>query len=136
MKTLRILVPSILAFMLSGCFLLDPLNKSTKALEETRSFAEVEHAVVAPDEIFRRIPEIALVNKWTVFQQFPKRRLIVLIDIPGFVNSTKTGVFVTAAVGGGSKIEVCSQSWYARHHVARVLAGALDKPAHSMEKEK
>src|ERR1044071_9375806 len=68
-------------------------GSSTRALEKARSEAVREDFPLAYDDCFREVLKIAGVEKWEAFIKDKKKGVIVVIGIPGAVNTTEVGVF-------------------------------------------
>lgn len=67
------------------------------------------------------------VKNLEVFLQDRKKKKIVVMGIPGHVNTTEAGIFFTAIEGKGTAVEVASLSTAAKIKAANMIFAALGK---------
>ncbi len=70
------------------------------------------------------------VKNFEVFLQDRRRRIIVLMGVPGSVNTTEVGVFFTPLENAATGVEVSSLSTSAKIKVADILFSHLGKEFH------
>ena len=130
------LVLSVLLF--SGCAstieaIKAVLGSSTKALEEARVEALSQTYACDYDQCFDAVIDLAKEKKLTVFIKDRKKSRIVLMGIPGSVDTTEVGVFFLSFGPQETKLEVASLSLSARDKVAEMVFENLSK-AYSLVK--
>ena len=77
-------------------------------------------------DVYEAILDIATKSKYHVFLKDEVRGFIVLMDVPGMVDTTEVGVYVTSLAGGGRvRVEVSSRSTPAKRVVAERILNAL-----------
>ena len=96
-------------------------GSSTKALEEARSDASVKSFNCDYEECFDAVLGIAKKNKLTIFINEKKRSRLVLMGIPGSVDTTEVGVFFLTFSARETKIEVTSLSLQAKEKAAEMI---------------
>jgi signal recognition particle GTPase len=119
-------------FILCGCARIQEAAKvvwgsSTKALEDNRASATVKTYECFPGACFDTMMGIAQEKKYEVFISERKNNRIVLVGIPGSVDTTEVGIFITALKMKETKIEIVSLSSIAQQTVSIALFGQLDK---------
>jgi hypothetical protein len=144
-----------------GCrSLVEPVKvfwgSSTKALEEARaealkktyqcSQAECMDVVVEmtkvkkPEPTVEKITEIkdkAAVEEvplnLRLFQQNRKKGLLVVMDVPGAINTTEVGVFFVPQENALTRLEISSLSELAKVNAAQLIFAELDKHFNPVE---
>ncbi|MBF0122297.1 MAG: hypothetical protein HQL21_02670 [Candidatus Omnitrophica bacterium] len=116
----------------SGCATLWDAPKnivgfSTKDMEDARSESLYQSYQGDFLGIFQAIIEIANENKYYVFSQDEVRGMAIIMNIPGAVDTTEVGVFLTSLDTGNVKVELSSRSAPAKKTVAQVLFLDLGK---------
>nr|CAX68906.1 hypothetical protein JG1_0200 [uncultured bacterium] len=130
MKNKLILLAFVL--VLNGCSTLLNTPKSligisTKHLEDARANSLYQSYSCSFDQCYQTVLEIGKEQKYTAYLKKPGEGLIVFMNIPGAVDTTEVGVFLTA-ISSGVKIEVSSLSSPAKRTVAQaVFSGLSDK---------
>ncbi|MBF0486120.1 MAG: hypothetical protein HQL16_06375 [Candidatus Omnitrophica bacterium] len=125
MKKQFIIVASLC--VLAGCASLSDVPKkvagvSTRVLEDTRAHSIYQSYDCDTTACFDSVLDVARKNKYVVFMKDDIRGFIVLMGIPGCVDTTEVGVFLTPqADGKGVKVEISSRSSPAKRTVALVL---------------
>ncbi len=71
--------------------------------------------------------DLAPLRELHVFLKDPKRNLIVLMGVPGSIDTTEVGIFLTTAGDGATLIEIASLSKLAKAKVAEILLPELKK---------
>ena len=128
----KIIVMSSLIFC-SGCTTLCDAPKniigfSTKDIEVARAESLYQSYQGEFSDVFNAVIDIAKENKYYIFTKDEIRGMIILMDIPGAVDTTEVGVFVTSLEGKkGVKVELSSRSTPAKRTVAQGLFLNLGK---------
>lgn len=123
----------LLAGLSAGCAVVKdaPLNVagwSTRDLEDARRNSVYGSYSCGAREAFETVFKIAEDSGYTVFRRDEGRGMVVLMGIPGAVNTTEVAVYINPALKAeGVKIEVASRSAYARRLVARNLLGVFSE---------
>ena len=66
-------------------------------------------------------------NNYLIFQKDEVKGYIILMGIPGYVNTTEVGVFLVEVSGHETRVELSSLSTNAKRAVAKTLFKGLDK---------
>ena len=99
---------------------------STRSLEERRTDSVYQVYDCSEALCFQEVLNAAQNEKYHVFTQDQAKGVIVLMSIPGAVDTTQVGVFFTPLSGQkGVKVELSSRSTPAKRVVAKVLFEAL-----------
>ncbi len=115
-----------LAILISGCgFILDPLAISLDDVNLAREGAVSMKYPLTVEKVRNNIKATAEVKGWTVFRDLPEDKCFVLIDIPGFIDTTEVGIFVEA-LEDGSRVEVGCLNRKAQAKVANELFTILE----------
>jgi hypothetical protein len=123
----KTLVVIFLAFLFGGCaFVKDaPRNVmgfSVRDIEAARGNASSQVYQAASADIFKAVIEEFQLKKYYVFTKDEIRGFISVMNIPGVVDTTEVGVFITALPAGkGVKVELSSRSTPAKRIVALAL---------------
>jgi hypothetical protein len=131
MKILKVMSCFLLLGVCCGCAgLLDaPKNVvgiSVRDMEDRRSGSIYQSYECSVMECFDAVVDIAVLNKYNVFLKDEAKGVIVLMDIPGAVDTTEVGVFFTALeTSKGVKVEVSSRSAPAKRTAAVLLFAEL-----------
>jgi hypothetical protein len=120
------------AFVLTGCATIADAPKnivgfSTRDMEAARVKATTADFQADFTGVFDTVLALAKENNYYVFTQDEVRGLIVLMNIPGFVDTTEVGVFITPLKGGAFRVEVSSRSSPAKEAVAKAILGKLEE---------
>jgi len=121
-------------------------GSSTKALEDSRATATTKTYECFPNDCFNKIVEILKeketkkivfisgedgetkeVIEYGIFIKDPKKRLIVLVGVPGAIDTTEVGIFITPLKLKESKVEIVSLSSAAQKTVSMSVFEQLDK---------
>jgi hypothetical protein len=117
----------VVCVLLAGCAsVLDSprslLGVSTRDLELRRSHAVYKTLSCSATDAFDAAEAFAMANKYLVFRKDRAGLFLVLMHIPGAVDTTEVGVFLVPLDEGRSvRIEVSSRSSFARRVVAQTL---------------
>ncbi len=111
--------------LLVGCVVVDPLGTAERELRAVRGKGATMMVALPVEDCRVQVLAVAAAAGWEVFRQSSAGDLLVLTRIPGVTDTTRVGVFLTAAEGG-SRVEIASPSWLAREKVARQLAERLE----------
>jgi hypothetical protein len=121
----------VLAVFSAGCAsLTDAPRKvigiSTRTLEHEKGASIYQSYDCDLSGCFSAVLEIADNARYHVFMKDQIRGLIVLMNIPGAVDTTEVGVFFTPdPKGRGVRVECSSRSSSAKRSVAQMLFGEL-----------
>ena len=130
MKKIFLILLSVLA--LAGCSTLKTVSQnfmgvSTKDLEAGKADSIYQVYPCRMEACFDAVTDIAHKSKYYIFMSDEIRELIVLMNIPGCVDTTEVGVFFTdLPKGQGVKIELSSRSSPAKKSVAKLLFSELN----------
>ncbi len=119
------------AVLLAGCASLKDAPKSflgfsTRSLEDGRVDSIFQVYLCDLAQCFGAVVDIAQVNNYHIFMKDQVRGLVVLMNIPGCVDTTEVGVFLTELPEGqGIRVELSSRSTPAKRVVAKVLFSEL-----------
>jgi len=102
-------------------------GSSTRALEEARTKALTKSYPVDFGECFDSVLAIVQESGYTIFLKDRVERHIVVIGIPGNVDTTEVGIFFDPPENGKIKIDVSSLSSTAKAKVAETIFSELDK---------
>lgn len=119
-------------FLFCGCGHLREAAKvvwgsSTKALEDNRASATVKTYECFAGACFDTIVTTAKDKKYEVFISDRANNRIVVMGVPGGIETTEIGIFITPLKLKESKIEVVSLSSIAQATVSSVLFDALGR---------
>ncbi len=116
---------------LSGCSVLQdaPANiagGSVRALEDARVDSVYQSYPCEMGACFDAVLTIAKDKGYYVFSKDRIRGFVVLMNIPGCVDTTEVGVFLSESLrGSGILVELSSRSSLAKKAVARILFAEL-----------
>lgn len=122
----------LMMLILNGCAFI----KNTPATIAGYSFNDLEHrrqdalyqiydaSIV---DCYHAVLTIAKENQHTIYYQNLERSMIVLMDIPGAVNTTEVGVFFKSLEHGKVKVEIVSRSSFAKKTVANFFFAEIQK---------
>ena len=121
-----------MAFAFSGCATIAETPKniigiSTKGIENARVDATREDFRGDFTGIYDAVLGVAKDNKFHVFSQDEIRGLIVLMNVPGFVDTTEVGVFISPLKSGEFRVEVSSRSVPAKEAVSKIIFEKLER---------
>ncbi len=102
-------------------------GSSTRVLERARAEAISKTYSRPSDEVFLEIAKIAQLQAWEIFIKDKKQGLIDVMGVPGGVNTTEVGIFVSALKENETKVEVASLSTNTKRIAAETLFAELDK---------
>ena len=133
---MKSLIIFVVAFMLTGCAVVaEPFKmlwgSSTRALEQARPDAIRATFPFALAECMSYVRKIVTDNRITIFIDNPQRDFLVLIHIPGSVDTTEVGIFFAEEGTPGqdalTRIEVSSLSRTAKEAVSTLIFSELKK---------
>lgn len=102
-------------------------GSSTRALEEARTSAVVKTYDTAYGECFHYAMKVSDANQWVIFKKDEIKGFMILLNIPGCVDTTEVGVFFVRLSARKTRIEVSSLSTNAKRKAAKVLFDAFDR---------
>lgn len=121
----------LLALTVSGCASLQDAPKkmagvSRRSLEAAKADSIYQVYTCDMAACFDAVVDIAAQEKYTIFMKDPVQGFISLMNIPGVVNTTEVGVFMTQlSHGQGVRVELSSRSSPAKKVVAKKLFSEL-----------
>lgn len=122
MKVNMFLVLFLTVFV-SGCaFFTDPLCLSLDDVELARERQSVRmESELEVGKLRANIKATAEVKKWLIYRDLPSDNLFVVMNIPGFIDTTEVGVWVEPKEEGGCVVEVASLNPKAQKVVEKEL---------------
>ena len=122
----------IIFFSVLGCARLQETGKvfwgsSTKALEEARVSATSQTYRCFLVECFDEVLSLAEEEGLTIFIKNRDKNIIVVMGIPGNVDTTEVGIFFEPLQVKEIRVDVSSLSTKARETVSRLVLTHLDK---------
>lgn len=117
---------------LGGCSHVAELSKtlwgsSTRALEKSRAEAISKTYACDYSACFDSLLAVAKEKELTVFIKDRRKSRVVLMHIPGSIETTEVGVFFLSFGPQETKLEIASLSQSARDVVAEMIFSALAK---------
>lgn len=125
-KSCLLLLASALLLIGAGSGCQTILGTSMADVEKARATADVKTVSAPADTVFQTLLGAADENKLLVFVKNPAARTLLLMNIPGSIDTTEVGVFVTETKPGESKVEVSSRAPFAKDTASKLLFKALD----------
>ena len=122
---------TVVSLTLCGCAGLMDVPKtiwgsSTRVLEEARSNALVKTYDKGYWDCFRAVLDVVQKRRYVVFQKDEVRGFMVIMGIPGSVNTTEVGVFFVELNDHQTRIELSSLSTNAKRLLAKGLFHGMD----------
>lgn len=102
-------------------------GSSTRALEEARDQAISKTYNCDFDACYDAVLEIVKERKYVLFVKERSNKRLVVMGIPGNVDTTEAGIFFRELKGSEVQIEVSSLSSTAKERVAQAVFDELDK---------
>ena len=130
MKKIFLVLLSV--FIFAGCSTVKDVSRnfmgvSTNDLEAGKADSIYQVYSCGMEECFQAVTDVARKNKYYTFMKDELRGFIVVMNIPGCVDTTEVGVFFTElSKQRGVKIELSSRSSPAKKVVAKVLFSELN----------
>lgn len=121
----------LVAVVLSGCAGLKDVpatiwGSSTRVLEDKRSNTLSKTYEKGYWECFRTAVRVLEKKKYVIFKKDEVRGLMIVMGIPGAVNTTEVGVFVVELGEQQTRIELTSLSTNAKRRLAKSLFNGID----------
>ncbi len=101
-------------------------GSSTRALEKSRIDAVTKTYDKSYWETLRATIDVIAKQGWTVFKKDEVQGYVVLVGIPGSVDTTEVGVFVVELSPTQARIEIASLSTTAKRMVSKRLFHGVD----------
>jgi hypothetical protein len=116
----------LVACALSGCATVTDAPKnivgiSTRGIEAARVEASSGDFQADFTGLYDAVLAVAKENNYYIFSQDEVRGLIVFMNVPGFVDTTEVGIFISPLKSGEFRVEVSSRSAPAKEAVASVI---------------
>ncbi len=104
-------------------------GSSTKALEEARQNGEVlvKNYACPWSDCFDKVVKIAELKELKVFMKDQKKKLIIVMNVPGQIDTTEVGIFLSEPATSQTKVEVVSLSPEAQAKTAGIIFSNLAK---------
>ena len=128
----KIFLLFFLVVVFTGCATVKDVSRnfagtSTRDLEAGKADSVYQVYSCSMADCFAAVTDVADENNYYTFMQDEARGLIVIMNIPGCVDTTEVGIFFTALSGQqGTRIELSSRSSPAKKEVAKVLFSELN----------
>lgn len=91
----KVLVLLTLSMLMSGCYYItDPFGKSTKEVKAAYPKAHGHFFAQPEDKVREKVKAIAEVNEWNIFQDLPEENMFVIINVPGYIDTTEVAIYV------------------------------------------
>lgn len=131
---------AVIILFFSGCAQLQEVSKtiwgsSTRALDNARETAIFKEYNCTVSECFDvalslgskdESLETQAVKSYTILLKDLRKDVIVVIGVPGSVDTTEVGIFFVKLQSNSTRIEISSLSSYAKQKVAEALFKELD----------
>ncbi len=122
----------LIVLLLSGCALIKDtprtiIGYSFRDLESRREGALYQTYEGSLVDCYHAILMIAKEQKYTIYYQNLEKALVVLMDVPGAVNTTEVGLFLEVLENGRVKVEIASRSSFAKKTVANAFFDQIHK---------
>lgn len=122
MKICNLLIILSFSVLISGCtFITDPVCISLKDVEAARDGSIKMSSSLPIDKVRNNIKATASVKPWMIYRDVPSENCFVVMNVPGFIDTTEVGIYVIPQEEGGCSIEVGSLNPKAQ----KVIAGEL-----------
>lgn len=122
---------TVLAVMLSGCAGLKDVpatvwGSSTRVLEDKRGNAMSKTYEKGYWEVFRTAVKVLEKKRFVIFKKDEVRGLMIVMGVPGAVNTTEVGVFFVELNEQQTRVELTSLSTNAKRRLAKSLFNGID----------
>ncbi len=129
---LKVLVVGILVFASAGCAFVTEVGKtlwgsSTREMEKRRVDAITRTYHKGYWDCMEAVLKVIEENHYLIFQKDEVRGHVVVMGIPGYINTTEVGIFFVEISDNEVRIELSSLSTNAKRAVAKALFKGLDK---------
>ena len=129
---MRIFAAAVLVLIFSGCASIHEAGKtvwgsSIRQLEKHRAQAISRTYHKGYWDCSQATLKVIEENKYTIFQKDEIKGYIVIMGVPGYVDTTEVGIFFVEVSDNEVRIELSSLSTNAKRAVAKALFKALDK---------
>lgn len=101
-------------------------GSSTRALEQARPQALTKTYDKPFWDCVRAANDVVIKKKWIVFKKDEVKGYMVIMGVPGAVNTTEIGVFFVEDSEAKTRLEVASLSTSAKRIVAKALFKGMD----------
>ena len=127
-----IMVTGVLVFACAGCASISETGKtiwgsSIREMEKRRPYAITKTYPKGYWDCVQATLKAIEDNKYVVFQKDEVKGYIVVMGIPGYVNTTEVGIFFDELSDNETRIELSSLSTNAKRAAAKALFKGLDK---------
>ena len=129
---MRVFAVVILSLTLAGCASVTEVGKtfwgsSTREMEKRRVDAITRTYPKGYWECMEAVLKAVEENHYLIFQKDEVRGHVVVMGIPGYINTTEVGIFFVEISDNEVRIELSSLSTNAKRAVAKALFKDLDK---------
>ena len=131
-REMRVFAVVILSLTLAGCASVAEVGKtfwgsSTREMEKRRVDAITRTYHKGYWECMEAVLKAVAENHYLIFQKDEVRGHVVVMCIPGYINTTEVGIFFVEISDNEVRIELSSLSTNAKRAVAKALFKDLDK---------
>ena len=132
-RGLTVLAAAVLVCVFAGCASIHEVGKtlwgsSIRELQKHRTDAITKTYNKGFWDCVQASLAVIDKNKYTVFQKDEVNGYIVIMGIPGYVNTTEVGIFFVELAENQTRIELSSLSTNAKRAAAKALFKGLDEP--------
>lgn len=127
-KTFFLMISVVFVGVLTGCSqTVEGVKKvwgsSTQRLEQERVRAIRDVYSCEYDQCYQLVKELGFSQKqsYRIFQDRPEKKMLVVIAVPGNVDTTEVGIFLSPIKINETAVEVSSLSSSAKRKVAQVI---------------
>ena len=136
----KIIIVIISCIYISGCawvvdFPRTAWGSSIRVLSDKRSDAETQTFSCKKEVCFEIVEALTLPHgvkdenddKFVLFANDPRGRYLIVMDVPGSVNTTEVGIFFDELEAGQTKVDISSLSSRAKQAVAEIVFTKLSE---------
>ena len=131
-RKIKVFAIVILCLALAGCASVTEVGKtfwgsSIREMEKRRVDAITRTYHKGYWECMEAVLKVIEENHYLIFQKDEVRGYVVVMGIPGYINTTEVGIFFVEISDNEVRIELSSLSTNAKRAVAKALFKGLDK---------
>lgn len=121
----KVLVLLVVSMLMSGCYYVtDPLGTSTEEVKAAYPKAQGHFFAQPVEKVREKVKAIADVNAWHIFQDLPENELFVIINVPGYIDTTEVAIFVEK-YKTGTIVRIASLNRQAQRDIAEEVLELL-----------
>ncbi|MBI3314743.1 MAG: hypothetical protein HYZ86_02200 [Candidatus Omnitrophica bacterium] len=131
-REIKIFSVAILSLTLAGCAFVAEVGRtfwgsSIREMEKRRVDAITRTYPKGYWECMEAVLKVIEENHYLIFQKDEVRGHVVVMGIPGYINTTEVGIFFVEISDTEVRVEISSLSTNAKRAVAKALFKGLDK---------